>query len=76
MEGPRKIIVNASDVAMMFGVNKRTGQYHLKQVRDYLIKAARQPVTVSEFCYFFGLRKSEVYRFLRGEGIKKGTAKE
>jgi len=58
--GNFRIIIRASDIAMLYGVNIRTAQRMLRDTRFLLGKSDSGAVTIKEFCSVNELNEEEV----------------
>lgn len=55
----RRRVIRARDIEQFFGIGTRQARQYLADVRSEYEKEQHQPVTLSEFCEYYKIRKEE-----------------
>ncbi len=60
----KRIIIYPKDVALITGKSERYGRVIIKKIKTDLNKKDHQQITITEFCNFLGINKSEIQNML------------
>jgi hypothetical protein len=61
---PGRMIVKHRDIQNITGMTYRTASRMMKKVRQAYNKSNDQPITIDEFCSFFGLKEEKVREYI------------
>ncbi|MGB2087459.1 MAG: hypothetical protein ACPHVL_02375 [Psychroflexus salarius] len=58
-------VIRAADIEAFFGISTRQARQYLADVKEEYQKKRHQPVTLAEFCKYFGIQKEEFLEIMR-----------
>ncbi len=56
----RRYIIYPKDVAVIYGFSEKSARIKMKKIKDKIGKESFQPLTISEFCAYAGMKEAEV----------------
>jgi hypothetical protein len=65
----KRIIIRASDIAILLDINISTAQKLMRTIRDVHEKQKHQSVTIREFCDYKGLPYDETFDSINGKTV-------
>ena len=64
-EGPQRQVVKARDIMYFFGKRERQSFKMMAEMRKHFKKKKHQPITVTNFCEYYGILPDDFYVAMR-----------